>query len=56
MIKENSVQDRSLYPSRRAIERNPHSALILFALAMARASKERLDCELLSIAEADWGL
>jgi len=27
--------------------------LILFALAMARASKERLDCELLSTAEAD---
>jgi len=53
MIKENSVQDRSLYPSLRAVERNPHSALPLFALAMARASKERLDCELLSTAEED---
>jgi hypothetical protein len=50
---ENCVQARSLYPSRRAIERSPHSALIIFVLAMARTSKDRLDCELLSIAEVD---
>ncbi|MDD5401440.1 MAG: hypothetical protein PHQ93_09660 [Sulfurimonas sp.] len=44
---------RFFEPSRRAIERSPHSALPLFALALARASKSRLDCELLSIAEGD---
>jgi len=42
---------RFFEPSQRAIERSPHSALPLFALATARASKSRLDCELLSIAE-----
>jgi len=48
---ENSLRDRSFYPSLRALERNPHSALFFLALAMARATKDRLDCELLSSAE-----
>ena len=42
---------RFFEPSRRAIERSPHPALSLFALATARAAKCRLNCELLSIAE-----
>ena len=50
---KNSLQDRSPFPSLRAIQRNPHSALPFLDLAMARASKGRLDCELLCIAEAN---
>jgi len=51
MTMKSFVRDRSFYLSLRALERNPHSALPFFALAMARASKGRLDCELLSSAE-----
>jgi len=51
MAMKSFVQDRSFYLSLRALERNSHSALPFLALAMARSSKGRLDCEPLSSAE-----
>jgi hypothetical protein len=53
---KNSLRGRSLWPSLRALERSPHSALPFFALAMARATKGRLDCKLLFNAEDNYGL
>jgi hypothetical protein len=48
---KNSVHYLFFYPSLRALEWSPHSALPFLTLALARVSKGRLDCELHSKAE-----